>query len=107
VDLARRAARILQLPNTTVEQRDLAAIPPAPALVMRAVLPLSRAVPVLGGLLEPGGRAVVGWSRTETNGNGGVETVPEVGGVDCSTVRVPSEILDETASLLIMSRRGT
>ncbi len=62
--LARRAVRVLGLPNVTVEQRDVDQMGTLwPGIVFRASLPPDRALTVAAPRLEPGGCAVVGLSR--------------------------------------------
>ena len=63
--LARRAVRVLGLPNVSVEQHDVdRETRKWPTVVFRASLPPDRAVVVGASLLEYDGCAVVGLSRT-------------------------------------------
>lgn len=92
VDLARRAVRILDLPNVEViegEIEDLSG--EAEVVVSRATVPPKDAFGPLSRLLQPGGVAVWGGSWSSR---------PVVEG--WTTVEVPAEILDHTVWLLMM-----
>ena len=103
VRLMRRAVRILGLSNVTVLQHEISElVGDRQALVMRATLPPAAAVTVCGELLAPGGRAVVGLSRTEA---------PRVGeqlegGVyaGLKTRVETAKVLDPPAWMLIMTK---
>ncbi len=63
VRLAKRAVRILDLPNVTVQQKDVAHLTgTSPVIVSRAFLPPDKLEPHVRRLLAPGGVAVVGGS---------------------------------------------
>ncbi len=103
VRLMRRAVRILGLQNVRVLEEDICDLEgDREALVMRAALPPIGAAALCADLLAPGGRAVVGLSRSEAS-----ESVQELGleggaGLD---VRVETlKVLDPPAWMLIMSK---
>jgi 16S rRNA (guanine527-N7)-methyltransferase len=92
VDLLRRAARILDLPNVQVLQGDLDTIPNRPpAIVSRATLVPQDAAARLAPRLGPGGVLVLGGSWVAS---------PAFPG--WITIEVPASILDHEVWLLMM-----
>lgn len=95
VDLARRAARVLDLGNVTVKQGDFVNGTSRLSLVVsRASLPPDRMHVVAGNHLETGGVCVLGGSWRARPVHAGWETI-----------EIPSEILDQPVWLLIMRRQ--
>lgn len=96
VDLARRAVRVLGLSNVSVERAEVEDLTgQTPMLVARAAMPPARLRPMVGGLLEPGGVAVVGGSWASPPGNSVVGWEIE---------EIPRDLLDRPVWLLIMRR---
>ncbi len=94
VDLMRRAARILDLPNVMVRQGEIEGLTdPVPAIVSRATLAPDHSLALLERLLTRGGRAVVGGSWVAPPDHPGFETL-----------ELNSKVLDRTIWLLIMRR---
>jgi 16S rRNA (guanine527-N7)-methyltransferase len=94
VDLMRRAVRILELENVTVEQGEIEDWPDLEmAVVSRATLPPDRASALISPLLQPGGVAVLGGSWAQRPDHPG-----------WVTREIPAKVLDHTIWLLIMRR---
>ncbi|MDP9495383.1 MAG: class I SAM-dependent methyltransferase [Actinomycetota bacterium] len=92
VDLLRRAVRILELENVTVEQGEIEQPShQGMAVVSRATLPPNRARERITPWLLPGGMAVLG---------GSWERRPEHQG--WVTLEIPAQVLDHTFWILIM-----
>lgn len=88
-DLARRAARILDI-GVDVEVGDIAGLEVrAEAIVSRATIPAARLLPMIERLLAPGGVAVVS----------GSDTVP---GPPFLAITIPQGVLDTPPKLLMM-----
>lgn len=95
VDLMRRIARMLDLPNVEVIHGDIAGWDRQVAgIVSRASLSPDRALSSFGRLLAPGGTAVIGGSWAAK---------PEVAGFEF--LEVPATVLDQTVWLLIMRQQ--
>ena len=91
-DLMRRAVRILDLENVTVEQGEIENRPDLEtAVVSRASLPPDRARDLIGPRLRPGGVAVLGGSWRQRPDHAG-----------WVTLEIPAAVLDHTIWLLIM-----
>ncbi len=103
-DLARRAIRILGLANVSALHADVHSHREQyGAVVMRAVLPPVEAPAVVAPLLNPGGRAVVGLSRTQApNDAAELLSATEAEGLTGTVEEV--KVLDLRAWLLIMAR---
>ncbi|GIU93248.1 MAG: hypothetical protein KatS3mg011_2154 [Acidimicrobiia bacterium] len=85
VSLARRAIRVLDLPNAEVVQGEVEKpVRRFPGVVARAVMPPERLLDHLHGWIEPGGRAVVAGSSRRTRAVEGYRTL-EVGMLDPPT----------------------
>ncbi len=96
-DLARRAIRVLALPQTRVAETDLWQIGERwPAVVTRAAFSPARAVSATNRLLAAEGRAVIGLARRDAEGGG--KLFGSLGRI----VQIPAEILDRPTCLLIM-----
>jgi 16S rRNA (guanine(527)-N(7))-methyltransferase RsmG len=92
VDLMRRAVRILEVENVTVEQGEIETrTQQEDTVVSRATLPPDRARALLSRLLMPDGVAVLGGSWTERPHHEG-----------WVTIEVPATVLDHTIWLLMM-----
>jgi len=92
VDLMRRAVRILDLENVTVEQGEIEHRPHLDsAVVSRATIPPDRARDLIGPRLQSGGVAVLGGSWRQR---------PEFEGWESR--EIPATVLDHTIWLLIM-----
>jgi hypothetical protein len=88
----KRAVRILDLENVTVEQGEIEQRSGLEmAVVSRATLPPDRARDLIRSRLQPGGVAVLGGSWTQR---------PEFEG--WVTVEIPASVLDHSLWLLIM-----
>lgn len=103
-DLARRAIRILGLANVSALQADVHSHRDQyEAVVMRAVLPPVEAPSVVAPLLHPGGRSVVGLSRTQAPTNAAeLLLATQAAGLTGTVEEV--KVLDLRAWLLIMAR---
>ncbi len=103
VRLMRRALRVLGLSNATVLEQDISELAgDRQALVMRATLPPEAAAALCGELLAPGGRAVVGLSRTEAPRVG--EELENGAYAGLKTWVETVKVLDPPAWMLIMSK---
>lgn len=103
-DLAARAVRVLGLENVDVVQIDAVRYKESHfGVVMRAVVPPLDAVPIVSGLLEPGGSGVIGLSRKESP-EISAETLDAAHRSGCAAAIVEQKVLDLTAWLLIMTR---
>lgn len=93
--LARRAARVLGLPNVSVKEADLKHLTgTSRAIVSRAALPPDQLTPVIQRHLIAPGTAVVGGSWVEK---------PEI--THWEALSIPTDILDRPVWLLIMRRQ--
>lgn len=100
--LLRRVSRMLELANVRIYQTDVDRVDLAlDAMVMRAVFPPPRAVAFTADHLAPGGRAVVGLSRSHSPDPSIVE-VAAAAGLNARIEVV--EVLDPPAWLLIMDQ---
>jgi 16S rRNA (guanine527-N7)-methyltransferase len=99
--LARRAVRILGLQNVSVEQRDIQLEAGTwPAILFRASLPPDQALAVAAPLLDVGGSAVVGLSRTAEP-----TRLPQAPpGTETDLVHIGIGVLDSPAWLLRMRK---
>lgn len=99
--LARRAVRILELPNAAVVQQEVQELTGTWSVVLfRASLPPDAALVVAEPLLEPGGCAVVGLSRGES-----LPATPSARrGTSIQLLRTDPGVLDSPAWLLRMER---
>ncbi len=100
VDHLRRVKALMGLTNVVAEVAEADRLGGAMAVVARAVLPPERALETAARLLEPGGRAVLGWTRAAT---------PEMAArpdISLRRVEVPKQVLDAHPVLLIMAARG-
>jgi 16S rRNA (guanine527-N7)-methyltransferase len=107
-DQLKRAIRILNLERVVVKKASVESLESGwEALVMRAVFRPERAVSEAGRLLGSGGRAVAGWRRTPFSGAEAADLsgLSDRWGLACEVRVVPAEVLDVSASLLIMTRR--
>ena len=94
VDLARRAIRVLDLGNVSVQRADIEDLQgKAPMLVSRATMSPDRLQPLMKKHLEPGGVAVVGGSRIRS---------PKTSGWHVE--EITPDLLDRAVWLLIMRR---
>lgn len=92
--LLRRVVRMLDLPNVTVVQADVAEWSrPMPFIVSRAALPAGALRPWLSRLLTPAGVAVIGGSHVDGGPEPGFELLA-----------IPPTILDHQAWLRIMAK---
>jgi len=99
--LARRAIRVLGLPNVAVEQRDAAEVVSEwPVIVFRASFAPERALTVAAPRLGPSGCAVIGLSRSAEPAN---RPQPPAG-TTLEVLRVEPGVLDSAAWLLRMTR---
>ncbi len=103
-DLAERAIRVLRLTNASVVHAELESSDGGfDAVVMRAVYAPEPAFPHLRRLLRPGGRAVLGLSRSKQQTDvGDLKPSARKYGLDLDIVTVP--VLDTPASLLKITR---
>lgn len=105
--LLRRIVRILALPRATVAQADVFAVADEwEGLVFRGSVPGPEAVGLSAKLLAPGGTSVIGLSRRRELPSRAKDLAPLASamGLTADVVRVPDEILDGAAWLLIMRR---
>ncbi len=105
--LLHRVVRILALPRTTVAQADAFAVADEwEGIVFRGSVTGAEAVGLSSKLLAPGGTAVVGLSRRAELPPRAADLAPlaTAMGLENEIVRVPDEILDGPAWLLIMRR---
>lgn len=101
--LMRRAVRILGLDNVRVHEQDLHDLAAGQeAIVMRATLPPRQAITLCGGLLAPGGKAVLGLSRSRPPGFAGELQDASDEGLTITVETV--KVLDPPAWMLIMSK---
>lgn len=99
--LARRAVRILGLQNVSVEQREIQQeVGIWPVVLFRASLPPDQALVVAAPLLDVGGRAVVGLSRTAEP----TRLPPAPPGTETDLVHIGPGVLDSPAWLLRMRK---
>jgi 16S rRNA (guanine527-N7)-methyltransferase len=104
--LLHRAVRILALPNVVVAQADVFAVADEwEALTFRGAVRPQEAVGLSARLLVPGGTAVLGLSRRPEPPDRTRDLTGIAGalGLESSVRRVPAEILDGPAWLLIMT----
>ncbi len=103
-DLARRAIRVLDLPNAMAVRGDVRSHRQAyAAVVMRAVYPPLEGVPMVAALIEPGGKGVIGLSRTQAPHNR-PELLAAVEQTGLEGTVVEAKVLDVASWLLIMER---
>ncbi len=105
--LLRRVVRILALRRAAVAQADVFAVADEwEGLVFRGSVTGPEAVGLSSKLLAPGGTAVIGLSRRAELPARAKDLAPlaTAMGLDTDVVRVPDEILDGPAWLLIMRR---
>lgn len=95
--LLKRAARVLGLGNVEVQNRDVQDLRGCEAIVMRAVLPLARAIPWMNGALRTGGVGAVALSRRD-------EPDPHWSMLEGTVVE--ATVLDPPGWLLIIRKRG-
>ena len=104
--LLHRAVRILALPNVVVAQADVFAVADEwEALTFRGAVKPQETVALSARLLVPGGTAVLGLSRRPEPPDRTRDLIGIAGtlGLETSVRRVPAEILDGPAWLLIMT----
>ena len=103
-DLAARAVRVLDLPNVSVTQGDLATLQDThDGIVMRSVLRPQEAFPVLRRLLRPDTSATMGLSRRGRDRVGpNLTRGAAEHGLSLEVVEVP--VLDSPTTLLRMTR---
>lgn len=95
VDLARRAVRVLGLPNVEVRQGEIGKLDvTTPVVVGRAVSPVETLTTSVTRLLQDDGVAIMGGSWVDR------PVVP-----DWETLEIPREVLDRGVWLLIMRRQ--
>jgi len=96
VDLARRAVRVLDLPNVDVVQSDAETLAGGwDYVTLRGVIGLPGAIPLARRLLAPGGTGIIGASRRQRPDS------PDDGwGSDVAIVEIPAAVLDSPAWLL-------
>lgn len=100
-DLARRAVRVLALPNTQVREADAWKLEHRWAgVVTRAVFSPERAASAARRLLNGGGKAVIGLRGTDAQR--GAATLRSLGQI----LVIPPDILDDPVRLLIMGTSG-
>ncbi len=105
--MLRRIVRILALPRAAVAQADVFAVADEwEALVFRGSVSGPEAVGLSAKLLAPGGTAVIGLSRRAELPSRAKDLEPLAAamGLETEVVRVPDEVLDGPAWLLIMRR---
>jgi 16S rRNA (guanine527-N7)-methyltransferase len=97
-DLAHRACRILEVENCRVANRDVDRVEDRyDRIVSRAAMPAAELMIHVKRLLEPGGIAHIGWSKTERP----LPTPPEEWpGLRISVMQIPSQVLDTDTTLL-------
>ncbi|MBK5268087.1 MAG: class I SAM-dependent methyltransferase [Acidimicrobiia bacterium] len=101
--LVRRAIRILDLPNVSARQAEISQVSAGQeAAVMRAVLPPPAAIRTFGRLLGPGGRGVLGLSRTAGPNDQLLLQEAERNGLAATIETI--KVLDPPAWMLMMSR---
>jgi 16S rRNA (guanine527-N7)-methyltransferase len=97
VDLARRATDILGLENCTVRQSDVAGVGDRfDRMVSRGALPPAELMIHVKQLLRPDGIAVIGLSARHRS----QKPPPDTPGLETRIVKIVSEVLDTTVSLL-------
>ena len=95
---------MLRLENAAVLEGDIASVDRTfPALTFRASLPPEVAMRVIPRLLNPGGVAVLGLSRSERPDQEQLEREAEEVGLAATIEPVPANILDSPAWLLRMT----
>lgn len=101
--LMRRATRILGLDNVSIHEQDLFDLSGGQeAIVMRATLPPRQAMALCGSILAPGGRAVLGLSRSQLPGD--ARDLQEGADEGLTTTVETVKVLDPPAWMLIMSK---
>jgi 16S rRNA (guanine527-N7)-methyltransferase len=102
--LLRRVIRILGLANAEVVESDVADVEPEfPGMTLRASLPPPAAMATAKRLLEPGGVAVLGLSRTKEPDEAVLQAAAVPTNLTVRVVAVPPDVLDSPAWLLRMT----
>jgi 16S rRNA (guanine527-N7)-methyltransferase len=102
--LLRRVTRILGLENTQVLESDVERVDRRfPGMTFRASLPPPTAMAAARRLLEVGGRAVLGLSRSLAPDEAALQVEADAAGLLAQVVAVPTRILDSPAWLLRIS----
>ena len=103
-DVLLRLTRVLDLGNADVLVSEAHQVSKCSGLVMRAVLPPPEAVRLSAKLLAKGGTAVLGWSRSLAVEE--ARSWPGAVEMALRTRTIPSGVLDESPTVLIMTARG-
>jgi len=105
IRLLRRATRVVGLVNVDVAQGDVFSVADEwESVVFRGAVKAPEAVGLSSRLVEIGGTAVLGLSRRPEEPAGGRDLINLANalGLEAEVVKVPAEVLDSTAWILIM-----